>query len=64
MLVDSRGIAGQKETTERVQELLALQSSILDALPIAVMGMEERRIVLANHAVEDVFGWKPEELIG
>jgi len=64
VLVDSRGIAGQKETTERVQELLALQSSILDALPIAVMGMEERRIVLANHAVEDVFGWKPEELIG
>jgi len=44
--------------------MLALQSSILDALPIAVMAMQDRRIVLANHAVEDVFGWKPEELIG
>jgi len=37
---------------------------LLDALPIAVIGMQARRIVLANHAVEDVFGWKPEELIG
>jgi len=57
-------IAGHEETAEKVQEMLALQNSILDALPIAVMGMQERRIVLANHAVENVFGWTPEELIG
>jgi PAS domain S-box-containing protein len=64
VLVDFMNIAGQNETAARLQEMLALQSSILDALPIAVMGMEDRRIVLANHAVEDVFGWSPEELIG
>lgn len=61
---DAMDITGQEETAEKVQEMLAVQSSILDALPIAVMGMRERRIVLANPAVENVFGWKPEELIG
>ena len=64
VLVDFMDIAGHEETAARLQEMLVLQNSILDALPIAVMGMQERRIVLANHAVEDVFGWKPEELIG
>lgn len=64
MAVDFMDIAGHEEAAEKVQEMLALQNSILDALPIAVMGMQERRIVLANHAVEHVFGWTPEELIG
>jgi len=64
MIVEPMDITGQGETAARLQEMLALQSSILDALPIAVMAMQDRRIVLANHAVEDVFGWKPEELIG
>jgi len=64
VVVDFMDIAGHEETAEKVQEMLSLQSSILDALPIAVMGMQERRIVLANHAVEYVFGWTPEELIG
>jgi len=57
-------MTAQREAAEKLQELQALQSSILDALPIAVMGMQERRIVFANHAVEEVFGWKPEELVG
>jgi PAS domain S-box-containing protein len=26
--------------------------------------MQNRRVDFANHAVEDVFGWKPEELVG
>jgi len=64
MIVEPMDITGQGEMAARLQEMLALQSSILDALPIAVMAMQDRRIVLANHAVEDVFGWKPEELIG
>ena len=41
-----------------------LLSSILDAVPDAVVGIRERVIVFANHAVEAVFGWKSEELIG
>lgn len=64
MIVEPMDITGQGETAARLQEMLALQSSILDALPIAVMAMQDRRIVLANHAVEAVFGWKPEDLIG
>jgi PAS domain S-box-containing protein len=64
VLGNSMDITAQREATARLQELQLLQNSILDALPIAVIGMQERSIVLANHAVEAVFGWKPEELIG
>lgn len=39
-------------------------SSILDSIPHAVIGLKDRSIVFANHAVEAVFGWKPEEVIG
>jgi PAS domain S-box-containing protein len=61
---DATDITAQREAADRLRELEALQRSILDALPIAVIGMQNRRIDLANHAVEDVFGWKPEELVG
>lgn len=44
--------------------LEAILSSILDSIPHAVIGLRDRRIVFANHAVEAVFGWKPEEVIG
>jgi PAS domain S-box-containing protein len=64
VLGNSMDITAQREATARLQELQALQNSILDALPIAVLGTKERSIVLANQAVEDVFGWAPEELIG
>ncbi|HTZ40966.1 MAG TPA: PAS domain-containing protein [Syntrophales bacterium] len=63
-LGNSMDITAKSEEVEKVREFQALQNALLDALPIAVMGMHARRIVLANHAVEDVFGWKPEELIG
>ncbi|MEN6321266.1 MAG: PAS domain S-box protein [Syntrophaceae bacterium] len=39
-------------------------SSILDSIPHAVVGLRDRQIIFANHAVEAVFGWKPEELMG
>jgi len=39
-------------------------SSILDSIPHAVVGLRDRQIIFANHAVETVFGWKPEELMG
>ena len=41
-----------------------LMSSILDSIPHAVVGLKDRQIVFANHAVETVFGWRPDELIG
>lgn len=64
VLGNSMDITAQREATAKLEELQALQNSILDALPIAMLGMRARRIVLANPAVEAVFGWKPEELIG
>ena len=57
-------ITEQKEARSKLQELEALESSILGAVPHAVIGLHERRIVFANKGVEAVFGWKPEELIG
>ena len=45
-------------------DLKAVTLSILDSIPHAVIGLKDRRIIFANHAVESVFGWKPEELIG
>jgi PAS domain S-box-containing protein len=49
---------------ESLQELDALKASILDAIPQAVVGLQNRQINFANTAVEEVFGWHPEELIG
>ncbi len=60
----------QREITERKQkeETLAylekLKSSILSGISHAVLGLEDRKIIFANDAVEAIFGWKPEELTG
>lgn len=60
----------QQEITERKQkeETLAylekLKSSILSGISHAILGLEDRKIIFANDAVEAIFGWKPEELTG
>jgi len=41
-----------------------LLTSILDAIPHAVLVLKNRRIVFANPAVFSVFGWHPEEVVG
>jgi len=64
VLGNSMDITEQKEAKESFQELDALKASIVDAIPQAVVGLENRRINFANAAVEEVFGWKPDELIG
>ena len=64
VLGNSMDITEQKEAREILQELDALKSSILDTIPQAVVGMQSRRIIFANDAVADVFGWPPDELIG
>jgi PAS domain S-box-containing protein len=51
----------EKEPLKQLQEL---QSSILSAIPHAVIGLKDRSIFFANDAVEIVFGWKPDEIIG
>jgi len=47
-----------------VQNLEDLECSILRAIPHAVVGLRNRTVIFANQAVEEVFGWKPAELIG
>jgi len=63
-LGNSVDITERKEASRRLEELEALESSILDAIPQAVVGLHERKINFANHAVKMIFGWHREELIG
>ncbi len=57
-------ISELKQAREKLDEITSLQSSIMDAIPHAVIGLEDRTIVFANHAVGSVFGWTADELIG
>ena len=57
-------ITEQREALNRLEELEALEHSILDAVPYPVLVLRNDHIIFANDAVESVFGWKPEELIG
>jgi len=58
-----RDITERREAEDSLRKLEALESSLLAAIPHAVVGLRERTIVFANEAVETVFGWKPEELL-
>ncbi len=48
----------------KVAEMEALEASILEAIPHAVIGLQDRRIIFVNNGVKTVFGWKSDELIG
>jgi PAS domain S-box-containing protein/putative nucleotidyltransferase with HDIG domain len=63
VLANSMDITMERKTIDKLMEAEALESSILSAIPHAVIGLENRRIIFANDAVETVFGWKPEEVI-
>lgn len=64
ILGNAMDVTERKEASRRLEELEALESSILDAIPQAVVGLHERRINFANHSVKIIFGWHREELIG
>jgi len=64
VLANSMDISDLKTSQSRLEELSALRASLLTSLPNAVIGLQDRRILFVNDAVESVFGWKPEELIG
>lgn len=57
-------ITEHKRTEEALKTAREFESSILEAIPHAVIGLKDRFVRFANHAAETVFGWKPEELIG
>ncbi len=48
----------------KVAEMEALEASILEAIPHAVIGLQDRRIIFVNNGVKAVFGWTSDELIG
>ena len=64
VLGNSMDITELIEARSEVERLKALETSFLEAIPHAVIGLRERHIVFANDGVESVFGWKPSELIG
>ncbi|MEA1939784.1 MAG: PAS domain S-box protein, partial [Candidatus Caldatribacteriota bacterium] len=53
-----------KQTKKELKEIEALQLSILNSVPHAVIGLKNREITFANEFVKNVFGWKPKDLIG
>ncbi len=64
-LVNFLDIETLKEIQKEAEnELFKLQKAIFEAIPHAIMGLENRKVIFANNAVYDIFGWHPEELIG
>ncbi len=53
-----------KETQKQLDSSRDMEASILNAIPLAVIGLKNRRITFANDDTTRVFGWRPEELIG
>ena len=64
VLGNNMDITELAEARTKIEESNKMRSSILDATPNAILYIENRKILFANSAVEFVFGWKPEELIG
>ena len=64
ILGNSMDITGEREARKKLEEIKTLESSILSAIPHAVIGLENRKIIFANDSVHEVFGWRPEEVIG
>jgi PAS domain S-box-containing protein len=64
VLGNSMDITEQIEARNKLTEMEALEASILEAIPHAVIGLQDRRIIFANDGVEAVFGWKAGDLIG
>lgn len=64
VLGTSMDITEIREAQRKIEEFNELRSSILDSVPHAIIYLEDRNVIFANDAVESVFGWQPEELIG
>lgn len=64
VLANYMDITEQVESQKKLEELEALEASILEAMPNAVIGLRNRRIIFANDGVDVVLGWKAQEIIG
>ena len=57
-------ITEQIKARDKLADLEALEASILEAIPHAVIGFRDRNIIFANDGVHAVFGWRADELVG
>jgi len=57
-------ITERKQFADSLKSLEELESSMLSAIPHAVIGLKARSIIFANDSAEAVFGWTPQELVG
>jgi len=64
ILGNSLDITEWKETREQLNYSRAMETSILNSIPLAVIGQENRRIMFANDDTTRVFGWRSDELYG
>ena len=64
ILGNSMDVTEHKLVDEALQAHQELEKSIFLSVPHGLFGVEQRRIFFANDAMEEVFGWKREELIG
>lgn len=64
VLGNTMEITEVKEAREKLEQLEKLEASILTSVPHALFGVENRRIFFANEAMESIFGWSTEELVG
>jgi two-component system NtrC family sensor kinase len=64
ILGNALDVTDLKESRNRLEEMKALESSIMSAIPHVVIGSQDGLILFVNDAAEVAFGWKPEELIG
>lgn len=64
ILTTLNDITQRKRMEEALRESEELGRSILNSVPHGLFGAENRRIFFANNAMETLFGWKPEELVG
>jgi PAS domain S-box-containing protein len=64
ILGNSMDITEQIKARREMAELKAFETSLLRAIPHAVIGLRNRKIIFANEGVKSVFGWSPEELVG
>jgi PAS domain S-box-containing protein len=64
MLCNCMDITDFKDSERKIEEHELLESTILDTIPDAVLGLQGRSIIFANKAAERIFGWNPGELIG
>ncbi|MDQ5986174.1 MAG: Sensor histidine kinase RcsC [Syntrophus sp. SKADARSKE-3] len=64
ILGNSMDITYRKWSEEALEASRKLEMSIFSSVAHGLFGVENRKIFFANEAMEQVFGWKPEELIG